>query len=31
MRGKKMRPGDQAVYNNGCYEVCSSENTESGV
>lgn len=31
MRGKKMRPGDQAVYNNVCYEVCSSENTESGV
>ena len=31
MRGKMMRPGDQAVYNNVCYEVCSSENTESGV
>lgn len=28
---EKMRPGDQAVYNNVCYEVCSSENTESGV
>ena len=31
MRGKKMRPGDQAVYNNVCYEVCGPEDHSSGI
>ena len=31
MRGKKMRPGDRAVYNDVCYEVCGSEDMQSGV
>ena len=31
MRGKKLRPGDRAEYNDVCYEVCGSENMQSGI
>lgn len=31
MRGKKMRPGDQAMFQDVCYEVCGSEDTQSGI
>ncbi len=31
MRGKKMRPGDTAEFDDVCYEVCGSEDKQSGI
>lgn len=30
-RGKKLRPGDRAEYNDECYEVCGSEGSQADI